>query len=644
LALLTRISLVAILVLSAMVPLNAAPLETELDAPLDQQSDPRMFPETGFAVTDQDVWDFYNARGGPATFGYPISRMFQFRDLDTQFFERQVVVKVAGQGVGLINVMDLLPYSPIDGYQIPTSDPGWVAGAPSLTAPDFPALASAYVADWVPDVWREQPVNFRTLLVSSIPGSLYQGNLQAQVVAAVQIWGFPVSQVTQDPQRPSIWAQRFQRGVAVYNAENRTSRFLPFGSYLYRVIAGSLQPEDLANQARNSGLWAQYNPLEPRWVNRPNLLPQTNLTMAFRPTSELSLPPAPATVPRAQSPEYGMNIFIWGQPETTARDLSRVGELGFTWQKSLFQWKLIEPQKGVFNWTEPDRVVRESNALGINIIARVDFQPSWARGDAAHNGPPERYSDYGDFIFALVDRYKEGSPYGTVAAVELWNEPNISREWGNQVISRGSAADYVRLMCIGHEAAKRASPQVVTISAGLSPTGTLNEFAADDTVFLQWMYDAGARSCFEVLGAHGAGYKAPPSIGPDELARDRTWGGHPSFGFRRVEQLRDIMVRNGDGQKQVWLLEFGWTSDPVNQAYAWHRVSEEQKAQYIVDAYRWARDRWQPWIGVMTLWNMPAPDWTSTREEYWWSIANPDGSTRPAFDSLLRARRDGYLP
>jgi hypothetical protein len=46
----------------------------------------------------------------------------------------------------------------------------------------------------------------------------------------------------------------------------------------------------------------------------------------------------------------------------------------------------------------------------------------------------------------------------------------------------------------------------------------------------------------------------------------------------------------------------------------------------------------------MVLWNMPAPDWTDQREEYWWSITNPDGTTRPAYDLLLRERNAGRLP
>ncbi len=347
---------------------------------------------------------------------------------------------------------------------------------------------------------------------------------------------------------------------------------------------------------------------------------------------------------RVSGPAYGMNIFIWDMPFTTDRDLARVSDAKFGWQKSLFQWRLIEPQRGTFDWTEADRVVRASADTGVKVIARLDFQPDWARRDRAPNGPPDNYDDFANFVYALMDRYRTGSPYGTIHAIEVWNEPNIGRDWGNALIGPGSAADYVRLLCTGNRAAKRASPDVIVISGALTPTGTINRESADDVIYTQWMYDAGAKPCFDALGAHGAGYKSPPWVGPGELMTSSQWGGDHTFGMRRVEQLRDVMVRNGDAAKQVWLTEFGWSSDPIHSAYSWHRVTEEQKADFIVEAYRFAYLNWQPWIGVMVLWNVSNPDWTENREEYWWSVTNPDGTTRPAYDALVSARASGYLP
>lgn len=346
----------------------------------------------------------------------------------------------------------------------------------------------------------------------------------------------------------------------------------------------------------------------------------------------------------ARSVGYGANVFIFGEAATTERDLAKLTEAGLGWQKSSFQWRWIEIQKGTFNWVEADRVVRASNDAGINVLARLDAPARWARHSGQLDGPPDRYEDFRDFVHAFVDRYKPGSPHGTVAAVQLWNEPNLTREWGNLRISRQSAADYVRLLCLGHAAAKRASPETVVLTAALSPTGTMSAEAMDDTIYLRWMYDAGARGCFDALGAHGAGYKAPPWVSPQEIATSREWGFHPSFGFRRVEQLREIMVANGDGARQIWLAEFGWTSDPLNPTYAWHRVTEEEKARYVVEAFRWANQNWQPWIGVMFVWNVASPGWTPQDEQYWWSITNPDGSNRPAFEALVAARATGYLP
>jgi len=46
----------------------------------------------------------------------------------------------------------------------------------------------------------------------------------------------------------------------------------------------------------------------------------------------------------------------------------------------------------------------------------------------------------------------------------------------------------------------------------------------------------------------------------------------------------------------------------------------------------------------MSLWTLCDPTWDENREEYWWAIANPDGSPRPAYTRLKAARQSGALP
>jgi polysaccharide biosynthesis protein PslG len=350
-------------------------------------------------------------------------------------------------------------------------------------------------------------------------------------------------------------------------------------------------------------------------------------------------PPEPAG-PTA-SPDYGVHMFIWDRPATTQRDLRLAAGAGFRWQKSLFPWREIEATaKGQFDWTEADRVVRDSNAAGLRVIARLDFEPFWSRKDQAHNGPPDDYQDYWDYVSAFVARYRTDSPIGRVHAIQVWNEPNLDREWGHKSIGPDSAADYVRLLRGAYSAAHAANPDIIVLSAGLSPTGVTDGHSADDLEYLNWMYRAGLKGSFDALGAQ-ANAQAPEVAASFGSLKDFP---HPSFYFRRVEQLRQVMLENGDASKQIWLLEWGWTADSVHPAYAWFAVSEHKKADNIVAALQYARANWSPWIGVMVLWTLADPAWDKNREEYWWAITDSDGAPRPAYTSIKTARTSGALP
>ena len=333
-----------------------------------------------------------------------------------------------------------------------------------------------------------------------------------------------------------------------------------------------------------------------------------------------------------QSPEAGVQVFMWGVPDI-GRDLKLAKDAGFTWVKQMFQWNYIERDgKGKFLWEEPDRLVKAANNYGLKIVARIDYSPDWAKATKGYNSPPEKMSDFGDFVYALASRYKTGSPYGHISAYEIWNEPNLSREWGDQP---PNAAQYVEMLKAAYTAAKRADPNAVIITAGLSPTGTVSPEARPDDVYLDEMYKAGAKDYFDVLGAHAAGYKAPPEMSPDEIAANKDYGGQRFFGFRRVEDLRQIMVKNGDDKKQVAVLEMGWTTDNrPGSPYAWHAVTEQQKGEYIVRAYQYAQRNWAPWIGLMSTIYISAPQWTDKDEQYYWALTDPNGTPRASYNYI----------
>jgi hypothetical protein len=336
-----------------------------------------------------------------------------------------------------------------------------------------------------------------------------------------------------------------------------------------------------------------------------------------------------------KSPDYGMQAFLWWRPEVAQRDLEMIRDAGFGWVKQGFAWREIEGLgKGQFDWSVTDRLVSQVESVGgLHLIARLDSDPTWATGRAYPNSeniimsPPQNLQDFADYCSAVAARYR-----GRIAAYQVWNEPNLRREWGGQA---PNPAGYLELLKACYGAIKQADPNAIVISAGLAPTTRSDSVAMPDTEFLKRMYAAGAQPYFDALGAHGAGYKAPPEKDPGEVATDPSYynRGDPNcpgdpcriYSFRHVEDLHRIMVDHGDSNKQVVVLEFGWTMDErPDSPYAWHRVTEEEQADYFVRAYRYARENWQPWIGVMSLIYMPSVEWTEADEQYWWSIALPN--------------------
>lgn len=334
------------------------------------------------------------------------------------------------------------------------------------------------------------------------------------------------------------------------------------------------------------------------------------------------------------SPDYAIQAFLWGSA-AAQRDLGLVKEAGFRWVKQGIEWRYIEPhKKGVYEFNEPDRLLKMTSQLGLQVVARVDNQPIWARSDKIFpaSGPPDKVQDYADFLNALARRYK-----GQIHAYEIWNEPNLSREWGGK---SPSVKDYVALLKAAYEAVKAADPDATVISAGLAPTTASGGVALPDIEFVQGMYQAGGAKYFDILGVHGAGFKAPPQMSPDDVANNPEYnhgekGAGRIYCFRHVEDVRKVMVANGDAAKRIAVLEFGWTTDPrPNSPYRWHAVTEQQQADYLVGAYQWAREHWQPWIGLMSAIYIAAPYWTTNDEEYYWSITLPDGTPRPAYRAL----------
>ncbi len=332
------------------------------------------------------------------------------------------------------------------------------------------------------------------------------------------------------------------------------------------------------------------------------------------------------TDPPFTSLTYGIQAFLWWDHGFAGRDMDWIKLMAFSHVKQTFAWDDIQPQRDEWSIDRADALLTELERRDLKVIARLSDAPEWAhptigaRGSSFIDAPPDDFADYANFCGVLANRYK-----GRIAAYQVWNEPNLSREWGNRP---PDAAGYVALLKACSDAIHAADPAAIVISAGLAPTGTYDDTAHPDDVYLQAMYDAGFQQYVDAVGLHAPGYSAP------EVPPEDGVGGHRFFTFRHVEDMRRIMVANGDAAHQVALLEVGWTTDQKNPDYSWFAVDEATQARNLVAAYEYAVENWRPWVGLMSTIYIADPVWTEANEEWWWAITTPSGYTRQAYIDL----------
>lgn len=338
--------------------------------------------------------------------------------------------------------------------------------------------------------------------------------------------------------------------------------------------------------------------------------------------------PEAVTHPPFNSLTYGIQAFLWWDGGEVGQNLDRVRMMGFSHVKQGFAWRDLEPRPGEWDFSQSDRIIGELEARNLKLVARLGETPDWALTSIAsgdiHDSPPGDLAAWGNFCGTLATRYT-----GRIAAYQVWNEPNLSREWGGQP---PDAAAYTELLRVCSEAIRAADPNAIVISAGLAPTGNEDAAALRDDLYLDQMYQAGFQQYADVVGAHAPGFSRP-EVDPSEPEQGR-WAS-----FRRVEDLRKIMITHGDAARQMAILETGWTTDQHNPVYAWFAVTPEEQAANLEAAYAYAAANWRPWVGLMSSIYIADSSWTSDNEEWWWAITEQRPEyifDRPAFDALLR--------
>ncbi len=340
-------------------------------------------------------------------------------------------------------------------------------------------------------------------------------------------------------------------------------------------------------------------------------------------------------IPYADVNPFGVNVFLEREVEPEKREqvVRMAKEAGFHWLRQEFPWEDIEIHgKGDFEdrrnkpyrsaWEKYDHIVSLAEKYDMELIVRLSNPPAWARaqGDAIGSyAPPDNFQDFADFVYTVVSRYK-----GRVRYYQIWNEPNIYPEWGEQPVNPEA---YTELLKLAATAARQADPNVVIISGALAANIEYGPRNMSDLVFLERMYRAGAAPYFDIMAMQGYGLWSGPT---DHRVNPRVTN------FSRPMLIRDIMVRYGDANKPIWISEMNWNTAPEGVEPRYGRVDEETQARYLVLAYERIRKEW-PWIGVANVWYLKRPDdrWEQEKKpEAYFRLLTPDFEPLPVYEAI----------
>lgn len=337
---------------------------------------------------------------------------------------------------------------------------------------------------------------------------------------------------------------------------------------------------------------------------------------------EVAATPAPAPVPApAPAPVSGGPFALGAHIMQGFAQADYMRSAGMTWAKE--QVRYPDDPRGIIAAAHANGFKIQISALGpASMVTQGGFEDAiaqWVAGIAASGAD----------------------------AIEIWNEPNLDREWA---YSRMTPQNYTSLLCRTYASIKGANAGTKVISAAPAPTGAFGgcscfdlgggqqQCGCDDIPWLQGMANAGAANCMDYIGAHHNSGATSPSatIGhPANLAST-----HHSWFF--LPQTRAYYNIFG-GSRKLFYTELGYVSPEgygaIPGPFSWGAgTTVAQQAQWLGEVVRLSRQTGM--VVNVIVWNIGAqcygmcggvPD-----PQAGYNIVRPDGSC-PACAALAGA-------
>ncbi|WP_157018058.1 cellulase family glycosylhydrolase [Cryptosporangium arvum] len=267
-------------------------------------------------------------------------------------------------------------------------------------------------------------------------------------------------------------------------------------------------------------------------------------------------------------------------------------------------------------------VIDAVRARGMQIFLTVHQSPAWSRpgtGSEVKQYPADPNSIKPWLTFVA-------QTYGAkIAAIEVWNEPNLSEFVGiSDAYQR--AVKYVPLLKASYAAIKAGRSTVPVIFGGPSQT---------DDGFIRDCYALGAGGYFDIMGVHPyQGNQTKPPESTDITGKAR---------MTNMPAIINLMAANGDGAKPIWWTEFGFSvhsnaTVPAGQVWLFGVPDDATAASYLSRSFYLA---WQQWpqvkLGVVYCAYKTPSD--SYGHQYGFRMIEPDGTAKPQLHALAAIRQ-----
>ncbi len=292
-------------------------------------------------------------------------------------------------------------------------------------------------------------------------------------------------------------------------------------------------------------------------------------------TAPAAMPVPPPVVSTAPISGFGYGGHVAGLDPTA---VNYMRQAGMTWAKIQVRYAQGNDPSPVAGF------INDAHAKGFRVLLGVVGAP-----DQVNN--PGYFEAYAAYVGGLAALGAD--------AIEIWNEPNLSREWPAGQID---PARYTQLLAMSYNAIKANNPNTWVISAAPAPTGAEAAFPGNvmnDDRYLAGMVAAGALNYMDCVGAHyNEGIVSPLQNSGDPR--------NPYY-TRYYNGMVDTYWNIVNGRRPLCFTELGYLTPEgypgLPPAFLWaSETSVAEQAQWLGQVIRLARNRGR--VRMVIVWNV----------------------------------------